>query len=263
MPIVNVNGIHLNVVEKGRGTPLLLTHGYPLDHSMWRAQLDGLSGSCRVIAPDLRGFGASDATAGTVTMAQMADDLAGLLDALAIQEPVVFCGLSMGGYAAWQFALRHRARLARLILCDTKAIADSAETAAGRLKTAEKVLAEGSSVAADALLPKLFAPATFQEQPQIVEATRQVILRTKPDGIAAALRGMAERPDVTSRLKELDVPALLICGQNDGISPPDEMRGIAGQIPNARFIEIAAAGHMAPLEQPDAVNRAIQEFLAQ
>jgi 3-oxoadipate enol-lactonase len=261
MAILNVAGIRLNVIEKGRGTPLLLAHGYPLDHSMWRGQIDGLADICRVIAPDLRGFGASDVTPGTVTMEKMADDLAAMLDALAIQGPVVFCGLSMGGYVAWQFAARHRARLSRLILCDTKAIADSAEAAAGRLKTAEKVLAEGSAVAADTLLPKLFAPATYDEQPKIMEATRQVILKTKPDGIAAALRGMAERPDVTSQLKKIDVPALLICGQHDGISPPAEMRGIAGQMPNARFVEVSDAGHMAPLEQPDAVNRAIREFV--
>jgi pimeloyl-ACP methyl ester carboxylesterase len=196
-------------------------------------------------------------------MEQMADDLAALLDSLGVQDPLVFCGLSMGGYVAWQFALRHRARLARLILCDTRAVADSAEAAAGRRKTAEKVMAEGSRVAAEALLPKLFAPATYEQQPQIVEETRQVILQAKPEGIAAALRGMAERPDVTSRLKEIDVPALLICGQHDGISPPDEMRGIAEKMFNARFIEISAAGHMAPLEQPQSVNRAIREFLTE
>jgi 3-oxoadipate enol-lactonase len=261
MPMIQVGDVRLNVIEKGRGTPLLLVHGYPLDHSMWRGQIDGLADTCRVIAPDLRGFGLSDVTPGTVTMEQMADDLAALLDALAIQGPIAFCGLSMGGYVAWQFALRHRVRLARLILCDTRAIADSAEAAAGRLKTAEKVLAEGSAVAADALLPKLFAPATYQQRPQIVEATRQVILRTKPDGIAAALRGMAQRPDVSSQLGRIDMPALLVCGQHDGISPPDEMRGIAAQMPNARFVEISDAGHMAPLEQPDAVIRAIREFL--
>ena len=263
MPMIQVGDVRLNVIEKGRGTPLLLVHGYPLDHSMWRGQIDGLADTCRVIAPDLRGFGLSDVTPGTVTMEQFADDLADLLDALAIQGPVVFCGLSMGGYVAWQFALRHRARLSRLILCDTRAIADSAEAAAGRQKTAEKVLAEGSAVAVEALLPKLFAAATYQQQPNIVEAARQVILQTKPDGIAAALRGMAQRPDVTSKLKEIDLPALLICGQHDGISPPDEMRGIAAEMPNARFVEISAAGHMAPLEQPDIVNRAIREFLAE
>jgi pimeloyl-ACP methyl ester carboxylesterase len=262
MAIIKIGDIQLNVIERGNGVPLLLVHGYPLDHSMWRGQLDGLANSCRLIAPDLRGFGESSVTPGTVTMAQMADDLAGLLDALAIRDPIVFCGLSMGGYVAWQFALRHRARLNKLILCDTRAIADSKEVAAGRLKTAERVLVEGSSVAADALVPKLFAPGTYSKQPEIVDQTRQVVLRTSAAGIAAALRGMAERSDVTDRLGEIDVPALLMGGRHDGISPPDEMRGIAGRMRKARFVEIADAGHMAPLEQPGAVNAAIREFLA-
>jgi len=258
MSLIQAGNVRLNVVERGRGTPLLLVHGYPLDHSMWQGQIDGLADSSRVIAPDLRGFGTSDVTAGTVTMEQMADDLAALLDALKIKVPIVFCGLSMGGYVAWQFALRHRARVAKLILCDTRAVADSSEAAAGRRKTAEKVLAEGTSIAAESLVPKLFAPATYQEQPQIVEATKQVILRKKPEGIAAALQGMAERPDVTAQLSKIDVPALLICGEHDGISPPSEMRQIAEQMPRARFVQIAAAGHMSPLEQPEAVNAEIR-----
>src|SRR5262245_6207303 len=208
MSFVQVNEICLHVVERGQGKPLLLVHGYPLDHSMWRGQLDELADACRVIAPDLRGFGASDATAGTVTMEQMADDLAGLLDALQVREPIVFCGLSMGGYVAWQFARKHRSRLAGLILCDTRAAADAPEAAAGRRKTAERVLTEGPGFVAETLLPKLFAPATFARQPPIVEATRQVILRTKREGIAAALHGMADRPDVRLTLSGIDVPAL-------------------------------------------------------
>src|SRR5436853_6628031 len=118
MAVVQAGNVRLNVVERGRGTPLVLLHGYPLDHSMWRRQIDGLSDICRLIAPDLRGFGGSSVTPGTATMEQMADDLAALLDTLKIDEPVVVCGLSMGGYVAWQFALRHRSRLAKLILCD-------------------------------------------------------------------------------------------------------------------------------------------------
>jgi len=261
MAFVKVHEVQFNVIDRGRGMPLVLVHGYPLDHSMWQGQRDGLSDTYRVMAPDLRGFGASEVTSDTLTMEQMADDVAGILDAMHIEEPIVFCGLSMGGYVAWQFAFRHRQRLAKLILCDTRAIADSSEAATGRLKTAERVLAEGASVAAEALVPKLFAPATYSEQPQIVEATRQVILRTKPEGIAAALRGMAQRPDVTSRLAEIDVPALVICGQHDGISPSSEMRQIASQLPIARFVEITGAGHMAPLERPEVVNAAIREFL--
>ena len=261
MALVQVGDLRLNVVERGRGKPLLLVHGYPLDHSMWREQLDDLAGAYRVIAPDLRGFGASAVTSGVVTMEQLADDIARLLDALNVSEPVVFCGLSMGGYVAWQFALRHRSRLARLILCDTRAAADSPEAAAGRIKTAERVIAEGAAVVADTLLPKLFAPGTFQHQPQIVEDTRQVILTTKPEGIAAALRGMAQRADVSSRLREIDIPALLVGGELDAISPPVEMRQITSQMPRARFVEIENAGHMAPLEQPAPVNAAIREFL--
>jgi 3-oxoadipate enol-lactonase len=263
MPYVELSTGRLHFVEQGQGTPLLLVHGYPLDHSMWQGQLDRLSDICRLIAPDLRGFGLSDATVGTVTMAQMADDLAAMLDTVGVRQPVVFCGLSMGGYVAWQFALRHRSRLAKLIVCDTRAVADSPQAAAVRLETVQRVLTVGSSVAADALLPNLFAPVTYQEQPKIVEATRQIMLQTKPEGIAAALRGMAERPDVTSQLPMIDVPSLVICGQHDGISPPAEMKRIADQLPNARFVEIGAAGHMAPLEQPAAVNQVIREFVSQ
>jgi 3-oxoadipate enol-lactonase len=259
---VQVNGIGLNVVERGAGIPLLLVHGFPLDHSMWSGQFEALSNVCRVIAPDLRGFGTSDVIPGVATMQQMADDLAGLLDALAIREPVAFCGLSMGGYVAWQFALRHRQRLAKLILCDTRAMADTPEVAAGRLKTAERVLQEGPGVVADAMLPKLFAPNTAKDQPQIVEATRQVMLRTKPAGIAAALHGLAQRPDVTEQLPKIDLPALVICGEHDAISPAAEMEHFAAKMPKAKFVKIADAGHMAPLEAPQAVNAAIREFLA-
>jgi len=261
MTRIQVGGIGLNVIERGSGTPFLLAHGFPLDHSMWAGQLAGLSDACRVIAPDLRGFGASEVVPGVATMQQMSDDLAGLLDALAIREPVVFCGLSMGGYVAWQFVLRHRARLSKLILCDTRAIADTTQAAAGRLKTAEQVLKEGPGVVADAMLPKLFAPNTAKGQPQLVDATRQVILQTQPAGIAAALHGLAQRPDVTEHLPKIDVPTLVICGEHDAISPPAEMEQFAARMPKARFVKIPGAGHMAPLEAPAAVNVAIKDFL--
>jgi pimeloyl-ACP methyl ester carboxylesterase len=262
MQRISIGDIALNVTERGTGMPLLLVHGFPLDHTMWSAQIEALSSQCRVIAPDLRGFGNSDVTAGTVSMSRYADDLAELLSALQVREPVVFCGLSMGGYVAWQFWARHRRRLSRLILCDTRAVADTAEAASGRLKTAEKVLAEGPQVVAEAMLPKLFAPAAIDGQPSIVEETREVMLRTHPDGLAAALRGMAHRDDFSARLTQIDVPALVLCGQHDAISAPQEMQQFAAAIPGATFAEIAGAGHMAPLEQPAEVNSKIGEFLA-
>jgi 3-oxoadipate enol-lactonase len=252
----------LHVVQAGSGPPLLLVHGFPLDHTMWQGQIEGLADRFRIIAPDLRGFGQSSVTAGLVTMQRMADDLAKVLDSLQVNEPVVFCGLSMGGYVAWQFALRYRERLARLIQCDTRAIADSAEAAANRVGLANRVLKEGPGFVAETMLPKLFAPATIEAQSPVVQATREVILRTDPKGIAAASRGMSQRPDVTPQLSKFDMPALLLCGQHDAISPPAEMQGIAATMPQARFVEIAGAGHMSPLEKPAEVNAAIREFAA-
>ncbi len=261
MQKISVNNTTLGLVAQGAGPPLLLVHGFPLDHSMWRGQIDGLSGSRRVIAPDLRGFGASQVTPGIVTMEQLADDLAELLSALDIAEPVTLCGLSMGGYVAWQFWQRHRERLDRLILCDTRATADTREVAKGRQLMASEVLRDGARVAADSMIPKLFAESTQRQRPELVQATRDVILATSPEAIAAAQLGMASRPDMTSRLGEIDVPALLVCGEHDGISPPSEMQGLAAAMPHAEFVSIADAGHMAPLEQPQAVNEAIERFL--
>ncbi len=262
MPQFKLLGATLNVVDAGVGSPLLLVHGFPLDHTMWQTQIDAFSGTHRVIAPDLRGFGASSVTSGTVSMEQFADDLAALLDAMQIEGPVTYCGLSMGGYIGWQFFRRHRARVEQLILCDTKAAADTAEAAEGRRKLAEKVLQEGAGVVAEGMLPKLFAKAAATEQPHVVQSTREVMLRTDPQGIAAALRGMAQRPDSTSLLSTIDVPTLVIVGQEDAIATPSEMRTIAAAIPQARFVEVPAAGHMAPLERPALVNETIAEFLS-
>jgi len=262
MSRISIGEISLNVVEEGQGTPLLLVHGFPLDHRMWLGQIAGLTDSYRVIAPDLRGFGQSDVTPGTATMEQHADDLAKLLDTLGVTEPIAFCGLSMGGYIAWQFFARHRQKLGKLILCDTRAIADSPDAAKGRMATADKVIKEGSQVVAEAMLGKLFAPAAIERKAEFVESTRQVMLGTKPEGVAAALRGMAARVDFTSRLASIDVPTLVLCGTSDAIAPLAEMQGIAAAIPGAKFAEIPDAGHMAPLEQPAAVNDRLRKFLA-
>lgn len=227
---------------------------------MWAGQIEGLSDTYWVIAPDLRGFGQSDVTDGPLTMAQIADDLAGLLDALGVGDPVVLCGLSMGGYVAWEFFRRHRERLRGLVLCDTRAACDAPEVAQNRRDTAAKVVGEGSQIM-EGMLAKLFSQATLAERPELVDQTREVICRTNPQGIAAAALGMAQRIDATSLLPEIDCPALVIVGEEDVISPVAEMQGIAGVIPAASLVRIPQAGHMSPLEQPDAVNDAIRGFV--
>ncbi|MCY2995848.1 MAG: alpha/beta fold hydrolase [Planctomycetota bacterium] len=262
MPIVKVNDILCHVLDQGHGTSLLLVHGFPLDHTMWQGQINDLAKDYRVIAPDLRGFGRSLATSGEIAMEQFADDLAVLLDVLGVVEQVVFCGLSMGGYIAWQFWRRHPARLAALILCDTRALADPPDVAQGRLATAERVLAEGVSLLPETMLPRLFAPVTFAQQPELIAATRRVMLATPSAGAAAALRGMARRHDFTSQLGEIKVPTLVVCGEQDAIATVSEMRSMAACIAGAQFIEIPDAGHLAPLEKPASVNAAIRDFLA-
>lgn len=262
MARVDVPGGALECEVRGEGTPVVLVHGFPLNHTMWNEQLAGLSDVARLIAPDLRGFGLSTVTPGTVTMEQFADDLAAMLDGLGVREPVVLCGLSMGGYIAWQFVRKYQERLAGLILCDTRAAPDSPEAAAGRLKTADQVLRLGPKPLADAMEPRLFAPGTVSSKPDVLAAVRQMILSTNPEGIAAAQRGMAERPDATPLLATIRVPTLLICGSEDKITPAAEMQAVAGQIAGATYAEIDGAGHMSPMEEPDVVNEAMRKFLA-
>jgi pimeloyl-ACP methyl ester carboxylesterase len=258
----------LNVAESGQGAPLLLVHGFPLDHTMWNAQLEGLADRRHVIAPDLPGFGSSELSGAfadddpsALTMERLADSLAALLDALDIHEPITLCGLSMGGYIAFAFWRKHAARLGRLVLCDTRAAADPPDVAAGRLDAATHILETGTVQLSEEMPAKLFAPSTLEEASPLVEATKKVIAETDRLAVAAALTGMAQREDMTKALPSINLPALVICGAHDAITGPPEMRELAEQMPNARFVEIAAAGHMAPLEKSAEVNEAIRRFL--
>ncbi|TWT38738.1 alpha/beta fold hydrolase [Blastopirellula retiformator] len=259
---IPIGEVTLNVVIQGEGEPVLLAHGFPLDHSMWEAQINVLAAEgYQVIAPDLRGFGKSDPAKDKTTMSQFADDLSRLLAKLNVTKPVTFCGLSMGGYIAWQFFLRHRARLARLILCDTRANDDDENVARGRLVMAAEVERFGLEKAPGTMLPKLLGPVTLEKNEAVVEALRATILRQDPAGVAAAQRGMAERQNVVDVLPTIDVPTLLICGDADAITPPEVMQEMAAAIPGAEYAEIAHAGHMAPMERAVETNTAMLDFL--
>jgi 3-oxoadipate enol-lactonase len=257
-----VNGAQVALVDQGAGRAVVLVHGFPLDHTMWNAQIDALSPSYRVIAPDLRGFGRSGVSDGTVTMQQFADDVAALLDRLEVFEPVVLCGLSMGGYVALQFWQQHGSRLRGLILCDTRAVGDTPAMAAARREMAERVLREGPAPLVEQMIPRLFAQSTAPNQPELVDSVRRVMMTTDPRGISAAARGMAQRPNMVGRLGQIDCPTLVIVGERDAISTPEEMRAIAQAIPHARLVEIAGCGHMSPMEKPAELSAAILEFLS-
>lgn len=256
-----VNGIKLAYVDRGQGPPIVLVHGFPLDHTMWNDQIEALASRHRVLAVDLRGFGRSGVTVGTVTMRQFADDLAALLDGLSITDQIVFCGLSMGGYVAWQFWQNYTQRVRALILCDTRAIADTPEVARGRLQMADRVTTEGPGPLVDAMMPKLFGRPTVENHPEVVDSLRRVMLSADPRGVAAAARGMAERPDATEMLGRIDCPSLVVVGQYDAISTVDEMRTVAEAIPGSQLSVIAGSGHMSPMEKPAEVNASILDFL--
>ena len=264
MKSVTIGKCEWQVLDEGSGETILFVHGFPLDHRMWRSQYESFPRDFRVIVPDLPGFGGSGKVEGTLSMAAVADDLVELLDRLEIDHSVTFCGLSMGGYVGWQFWQRHPQRLARLIQCDTRAIADTIEIARGRQLMAANIVNEGAAgvaKVAEGLIPKLFAPDILSASDSIVDATREVIHSTDATTIAAAQLGMAEREDFVDRLPSIDCPSLLVCGEHDVISPPDEMREIAAMIPAAKFVKLPKAGHMSPLETPGLFNDAVMAFL--
>lgn len=257
----SVGDATLHVHEEGTGIPLLFIHGFPLDHTMWRHQIRALASEFRAIAPDLCGFGQSSVTEGTVTMEQFADDLGALLDEMQVTEKAVICGFSLGGYIAWQFWRKYSKRVRAMVLCDTRAVADTDDASAARLKMAEAVLQKGPAIVAEAMMPKLLAAGTSRRSPEIVDEMRQTILNTPAAGIAAAQRGMAARQNVEAMLPTISAPCLVLVGEHDVISPVDEMRQIASSIPAAKFTIVPDAGHMAPLENPDFVNKELRTFL--
>jgi 3-oxoadipate enol-lactonase len=258
---IQLEDVALSVTETGDGPPLVLVHGYPLSGLIWETQVEALAATRRVIVPDLRGFGGSGVTPGTVTMERFADDLAELLDELNVREPIVLCGLSMGGYVALAFWHKYADRLRGLVLTDTRATADIPEAAEKRLEMAVRVEREGPAPQVAAMRDLLFADATRASQPELVTRVEKIMLATPGEGVAAAARGMAARRDWSDRLGHIAVPTLVICGAHDVITPPDEMRRMAGAIPRATYVELADAGHMANMEDPAGFNAALKKFL--
>jgi 3-oxoadipate enol-lactonase len=241
---------------------VVLLHGFPFDRTMWVEQVRSLGASYRVIAPDLRGHGASSAPDGAYTMDELADDVIELLDALEVRRPVVVGGLSMGGYVALSLVLRHPERIAALMLMDTRAVADTPEAAKVREETAQKVVRERNArTLIDTMIPRVFGKTTLERQPKKVEPILAVMERTSVTGIAGTLRGMALRPDRRPDLCRIAVPTLVLVGADDVISPPAEAREIAAAIPLARLEVIPSAGHLAPYENPQAANAVILDFL--
>ncbi|MDB4885842.1 MAG: hypothetical protein JWN79_1280 [Gemmatimonadetes bacterium] len=252
-------GTRLAWEESGSGPALLLVHGWPHDRTLWHAQLNGLATHARCIAPDLRGFGESEAV-GPFTIEQYADDLAALLDELAISEAFV-CGLSMGGYVAFAMWRRHRARVRGLVLTGTRAAADTPEQRAGRQRLVEFVQRSGVSALAAQQMERMVGATTLESRETLGVALRDLMAAAPAEGVIGGQHAMMARADSTATLATIDVPTLVIAGAEDTIIPADEQHALADAIPGARFVELAGAGHVSPFERPSAFNLAVGEFL--
>src|SRR5579864_5310187 len=245
--------------ERGSGPVLLFIHGFPFDRTMWvPQQLAGLAKIRTAVAVDLRGHGLSEVmSGGDFSMDLFADDVAKTLDAIGADKADI-AGLSMGGYVLFSLWRRHPDRVRSLIFIDTKAEADSDEAKAGREKTAETVSEQGMQPIYDSLGPKVVGSSPSIE---VQDKLKQMMLDTAPEVAAADALAMRDRADSTVDLPNITVPVLWLHGEEDALMPIDGARASAAKIPGARFVSISKGGHVAPMENPDATNAAIADFL--
>ncbi len=258
----NENEFIISFEDSADRVPVLFIHGFPLNNTMWDFQVSGLADVARLITPDLRGHGLTEPTTTTpYTMELLATDCVNLLEFLGYKGPVVVAGLSMGGYVAFEICRRFPERVSGLILAATKATADTIEGKSARDESARVVLAEGVEAIASGMLPKLLAPKTYADDPDLVDFLQEMMHATSPEGMAGALAAMRDRPDSSPDLPGLLVPALVIHGEEDQLIPQDEAQAIAEAIPGAELAIIPDAGHMLNLEQPAVFNEIVRDFL--
>jgi 3-oxoadipate enol-lactonase len=257
--IATANGIHLSYDDIGAGIPIVFLHAFPLDRSMWAPQVGALVRQGRCIAPDLRGFGAST-PASPYSMDQYADDTAALLDVLGAQ-PAVVVGLSMGGYVAFAFWRRHRARVRALVLADTRAGADTDEGREKRRRLIEIARARGSAAVAAMQIATMVGETTSERRPDVVETVRAMMAAAPVEGIIGALEAMMARADSTPTLATIDVPTLIVVGKEDTLTPPKEAQAMHEKIRGSRLEVIAQAGHICNLERPAAFTHVVSEFV--
>ena len=252
-------GIDIAYDDVGTGLPVVFIHGFPHNRTLWAPQLGGLLTRARCIAPDLRGFGDSEVR-GPYTMDDYADDVIAVLDALQIDRAVI-AGLSMGGYVAFAIWRRHRERVRALILADTRAGADSDETRAKRREMIALARARGTGAVADAQIGGMVGRTTREKHPDIGDEVHRMLTMAPVEGVIGALEAMMNRPDSTPTLATIDVPTLIIVGDEDVLTPPKEARAMHDRIAGSRLEILAGAGHVSNVERPAAFNHVASEFL--
>ena len=244
----------------GEGSPVILLHPFPANHEFWLPVAEALSTRYRLILPDMRGHGDSDVGDGPATVEKHAADIARVMDHAEIgRAPLV--GVSIGGYALFEFWRRHRGRVAALALCNTKAPADSAEARAGRLQAANDVIERGTEPFFQSMIPRLLGKTTREARPDLVEGALRMMRKMSPQDVAQVQRGMAGRPDSVDTLKTINVPTLLVTGDEDILTGVNEAELMRQHISGSQLRVIPKAGHYSPWEQPEEAGKLLRQFL--
>lgn len=258
----HIRSIDAEIVYRaiGDGAPVVLLHPFPVHHEFWLPVAEVLAGRYRVILPDLRGHGESEAGEGPATMEKHAADLARVMDDADVgRAPLV--GVSIGGYALFEFWRRHRGRVAALGLFNTKAPADNAEGRVARLKAAEDVLEHGTEPFFQMMVERVLSPATRETRPDLADGALGMMRKMSPQDVAQVQRGMAERPDSVETLKSINVPALIVTGADDAMTGVNEAAVMHRHISGSEMKVIPRAGHYSPWEQPGEAGKILRQFL--
>jgi 3-oxoadipate enol-lactonase len=244
----------------GDGPPVILLHPFPANYEFWRPVAEALAARYRVILPDLRGHGDSGVGEGSATMEKHAADIARVMDDADVgRAPLV--GVSIGGYALFEFWRRYRGRVAALGLCNTKAPADSAEGRAGRLQAANDVLERGTEPFFESMIPRLLGRTTRETRPDLVDGVLRMMRKMSPEDVAQVQRGMAERADSMDTLKTINVPTLIVTGEEDILTGANEAELMRRHISGSQLRVIPKAGHYSPWEQPEEAGKLLRQFL--
>jgi pimeloyl-ACP methyl ester carboxylesterase len=258
MVFITDDGVRLYYLDEGQGPAVLLLHAFPLNADSFRPQIAALSGRYRFIVPDHRGFGRSALGAGPTEMSRLARDALGILDLLKIPRAIIG-GVSMGAYATMALLRQDAGRAQALVLADTQAGADDEAGKLRREETARAVMEKGIDVLVESMMPRIVAPEAV---PTVRAEVAAMIRSNKPEGAAAALRGMALRTDSKDVLSRFAGPALVVVGDQDTLTPPARAREMKELLPSAELSIISGAGHLSNLEKPDAFNQALDSFLS-
>jgi 3-oxoadipate enol-lactonase len=253
------NIVILNEQLKERD-PIIFIHGFPLDHSMWKHQVNFFKKDLFMITYDVRGLGRTDADDGQFTIETLVDDLFFILDSMGVTSAAL-CGLSMGGYIALRAVEKKPELFSSLILFDTKSEADDNNAKIKRAEGIKNINEKGVPEFADKLIPGLFAKKNGVESNADFSDTLKIARGQDALGVKGCLLAMAARTDTTESLKKIKIPSLIFCGKEDSLTPPDVMKGMADKIAGSKFIVVPEAGHMSPLENPEFVNKELKSFL--